>query len=218
MAFVKIYNAPALCKKEILRYAGCKAESDLPEGLLENCIDEAASVLGFKVCYTVFDVKTTDHRCGFSSFSVTSKTLAGNIKDCDKAVLFAATVGVGIDRLISKYSAVSPVKAVIFQAIGAERIEALCDMFCSDIQKETGRFTRPRLSPGYGDFDLDCQVDIFRTLNCQKLIGLSLTDSMMMSPSKSVTAVMGLADKPQGEEYNKCRACQNKNCLYRGEL
>lgn len=218
MAFVKIYNAPPLCKKEILRYAGCKTESDLPEGLLENCIDEAASVLDFKVCYTVFDVKTAGDICNFTSFSVTSKKLAENIKGCDKAVVFAATVGVGIDRFISKYSAVSPVKAVIFQAIGAERIEALCDMFCADVQKETGCFTRPRFSPGYGDFDLARQIDIFRILNCQKLIGLSLTDSIMMSPSKSVTAIIGLSDKPQGKGYDKCRACQNNNCLYRGEL
>ena len=53
--------------------------------------------------------------------------LSKNLQGYDKAVFFVATVGIEIDRLIKKYSVLSPTKAVIFQAIGAERIESLCN-------------------------------------------------------------------------------------------
>ena len=216
MAFVKTYDAPPLCKNEILRYAGCKAESDLPAGLLDDCIKEAQNELTYKVCYLPLGVKADGDNCDFGLLSVNSKALAKNLKNAKKTVLFAATVGVGIDRLISKYSAISPAKAVLLGAIGAERIEALCDTFCADVAEKEGLFALPRFSPGYGDFSLNAQKDIFALLNCQKNIGLTLNNSLIMSPSKSVTAVMGFTDKPQIRNLGKCRVCENKGCAYRG--
>ena len=216
MAFVETYNPPPICKKEILRYAGCKNENDLPAGLLEDCINEAQNLFSYKVCYLPLEVKTEGENCDFGFFSVKSKALAKNLGNAQKAVLFAATVGVGIDRLISKYGALSPTKAVLFQAIGAERIEALCDTFCLDMQSRTGLYALPRFSPGYGDFNLKSQKDILGVLDSQKLIGLTLNESLVMSPSKSVTAVMGLSITPRDENYDKCRACGNKDCEYRG--
>ena len=77
------------------------------------------------------------------------------------------------------------------QAIGAERIEALCDCFEADVRGEYGSI-RSRFSPGYGDLSLDFQNDLFRVLDCQRTIGLVLNESMLMSPSKSVTAIIGV--------------------------
>jgi cobalamin-dependent methionine synthase I len=101
----------------------------------------------------------------------------------DEAVLFAATVGLGVDRLIHRYASVSPVKALLFQAIGAERIETLCEAFC----KELG--LKKRFSPGYADLALETQRGIFAALGCEKRLGISLTDSLLMTPTKSVTAI-----------------------------
>ncbi|MBO4432050.1 MAG: Vitamin B12 dependent methionine synthase activation subunit [Clostridia bacterium] len=217
MSSVQIYDSPPVCKNEILRYAGCKTEADLPEGLLESCIEEAKGTLTYRVCFLPLCLKVSEDVCDFGSFSVNSKGLAKNLEGCEKAVVFAATIGVGIDRLISKYSAVSPARALLFQALGAERIEALCDVFCADLQNKTKLYTLPRFSPGYGDFDLLKQKDIFKVLDCNKLIGLTLSDSMIMSPSKSVTAITGLTKKPQDKVPYKCNICTNKNCAYRGK-
>ena len=79
----------------------------------------------------------------------------------------------------------------MFDALATERIEALCDVFCEDIEKEYGK-TRPRFSAGYGDLPLELQREIFSVLDCPKSIGLTLTDSLLMSPSKSVTAIVGI--------------------------
>ena len=78
---------------------------------------------------------------------------------------------------------------------GLERIEALCDEFCRDMERELallGFCTTKRFSPGYSDLPLEIQRDIFRVLGCEKRIGLMLNESLLMSPSKSVTAIVGI--------------------------
>ena len=81
------------------------------------------------------------------------------------------------------------------QAIGAERIEALCDSLCEELKsslKTEGKTSKPRFSPGYGDLPLSFQKDVFRVLEPEKRIGLTLNASLLMSPTKSVTAIIGI--------------------------
>ena len=115
-------------------------------------------------------------------------------------MLFAGTLGIGIDRFLAKYGRLSPARALWFQAIGAAGIEALCDAFCEELPQllaEDGQPARirPRYSPGFGDFGLEYQPFIFSALDCQKNLGLTLTDSLLMSPTKSVTALVGICDE-----------------------
>ena len=161
----------------------------------KNCIDEIKTKLTYKVCYRQFRVKVCDDVCDFGTFIFRSKKLALTLKGCKSVIVFAATIGVEIDRLIAKYGRISPSRALMFQAIGAERIETLCDVFCADIAEEYNLSTKPRFSPGYGDLPLSSQKDIFSVLSPEKQIGLFLTDNMLMSPSKSVTAIVGLSEK-----------------------
>ena len=218
MILSKKYTDIPFCEKEILRYAGCKQASDETVNLARECIGEVKNKLEYKVCYSQFEVKICGNVCDFGVFSLNSEKLALNLQDCKSVVLFAATIGVDIDRLISKYGRISPSKALMFQAIGAERIEAVCDAFCLDIAKEYSAGTKPRFSPGYGDLPLSSQKDIFSVISPQKHIGLFLTDSMLMSPSKSVTAIVGLSEKKQIANNNKCARCNQKNCEFRGAL
>ena len=130
---------------------------------------------------------------GFAT--VESAALRKNLQGCERAVVFAATVGLELDRMIAKAARLSPAKALLLQAIGAERIEALCDRFCQELSEELapmGQTLRPRFSPGYGDLPLTFQEEIFRVLDCPRKIGLSLNESLLMSPTKSVTALVGI--------------------------
>ena len=214
----KTYTEPPVSEKEILRYAGCqKADRDI-QTLLTACLDKARDKLVYKVCYGEFPVATDGNLCDFGAFRVSSQHLAANIKDCHTVILFAATVGVGLDRLIAKYGHLSPAKALLFQAIGAERIEALCDRFCEDISQERNMGLTPRFSPGYGDLPLEVQKNLFAVLDCGRRIGLTLTDSLLMSPSKSVTAFVGLTPGKERQIENKCSACYKQNCTFRGAL
>lgn len=182
---VKIYPAPPISEKEILRYAGGGDEK--VSELLSCCLDEIREKLTYKACMSKTEISVIGETVDFGFAKVSSAHLSRNLKDCKKAVIFAATVGIAPDRLIARYCVTSPAKALLFQAIGAERIEALCDAVCAEIENR-----RPRFSPGYGDLPLDFQRDIFRLLDCERSIGVTLNNSLLMTPSKSVTAIVGI--------------------------
>jgi len=188
---VKIYDTPPVSEKEILRYAGGGSEN--AELLLHRVLDEAKDAFSYKVCYTVCDVAVTDGRVDFGFFKAESAALAKNLWGVRKAIVFAATAGFEIDRLIMKYSRISPSRALMLDALGTERIEALCDAFSEDMKRRFGRL-RPRFSAGYGDLSIELQREIFKLLNPYSKIGLTLTDSMLMSPTKSVTAFIGIEE------------------------
>lgn len=229
----KNYEEPQICEKEILRYAGCKNSDEELLQLLRACIEEVRDKLSYKVCYRELPVNIKDDVCDFDSFTLKSRNLAHNLQGCKKTVVFSATLGVEIDRLIAKNGRISPSRALMLQAIGAERIEALCDTFCEDIKKEQNAELKPRFSPGYGDLPLETQKSLFGVLDCAKQIGLSLNDSLLMSPSKSVTAFVGLVEptansagfedittgaspEPTLASTGKCDGCNKTDCEYRG--
>ena len=187
---VKTYPAPPISERDALRYAG-GAVSEEAKGLLKLAIDEAGSVFSYKLCYTVCDVFVNGDTVDFGFFKTESKALAKNLSGAGRAVIFAATVGFEIDRLIMKYARLSPSRALMLGALGAERIESLCDVFCEDMKKIHG-ICAPRFSAGYGDLSIEVQREIFKLLKPQTKIGLTLTDSMLMSPTKSVTAFIGI--------------------------
>ncbi len=185
---VKTFTAPPVNKKEILRYAKVKNPSDDISKLLDEVITDCQNQIEYKVCYTVVPVETRDDLCVFPFFSFKSKDLSKNLSKSSEAVIFAATLGAKIDRLINKYSRISPSKALLIDAFATERIEALCDEFVKSLNLKTS----PRFSAGYGDLTLEIQKQIFGLLNPNKYIGLTLNESQTMSPGKSVTAFMGI--------------------------
>ena len=193
--FVKAYAAPSVDYREIWRYAGARNMDTEQEQLLNESLLELGDQAVFRVCYREFPISCEGDTVDLSFAKVTSPALARCLAGCGSAVVFAATVGTAIDRLITRYSAVSPARALLLDAIGTERVEALCDTFCRELATEKGSLglcTRPRFSPGYGDLSLSLQREIFGVLDCPRKIGLSLGQDLIMSPSKSVTAIVGI--------------------------
>lgn len=188
---IKNFSPPEIDEKEILRYLKAKEKSGFEE-LFESTIKEAENCVKYRICYIETDVKITDNICDFGVLSLTSGDLARCLKNSKKVIIFAATIGANFDRLLLKYSSISPTKALILDAFGSERIEALCDTFCEQIRAEKNAKTTPRFSAGYGDLELNTQTKIFEILNCEKNIGLTLNSSLIMSPNKSVTAIFGI--------------------------
>ena len=190
MIKTKSYNHFDFDILEIKRYAKIYNTIEF-DSLINECVNEIKDKLSYKVCYGVFPIKIKDNIVDFGEFTVKSNDLAGNLNGLNNAIIFASTIGIEIDRFINKYSKISQTKALIFQAIGAERIETLANAFNKEINHLYGE-TKPRFSPGYGDFSIEYQREIFKILNCYKNIGLTLNDSLIMSPSKSVTAIIGI--------------------------
>ncbi len=194
ITYTRTYAAPPINKREIFRYLGARDDAPEVSVLLDECLAQAEGLFTYKVCFCEVDALREGDDLILGSVKTNSEAIKKNLLGCDRAVVFAATVGISLDRLIARCSVRSPSKAVVFDAIGAERIEALCDAFCEDIGRESIGFKlRPRFSPGYGDFALEAQRDIFALLDCPRKIGLTLNESLLMSPSKSVTAIVGKA-------------------------
>lgn len=194
--FKKSYIPPPFDEREMLRYASCREASEEVLALLRECCEQAAPLLTYRVCSRKMPLTVLDDACRLGEILVPSKKLARHLEGCDGAVLFAATIGLPFDRLLARQSRFSPARALLLQALGAERIEALCDAFCAELavqQKQEGYLTRSRFSPGYGDLPLGFQATLFSLLDCERAIGLTLTGSGIMSPTKSVTAIVGLA-------------------------
>lgn len=214
------WKAPAFCLREALRYAGVRGEDDEMAARMLDCFSEAEGVLDYRVCCREFPLKWEGDMCDLGFARVRSQSLARHLQGCDCLLVLGATVGIGLDRLILKYSRLAPSRALMLQALGAERIEALCDAFCEKTEAETaarGLHLTGRFSPGYGDVPLGLQRDIFRALQPERAIGLTLNDSLIMSPSKSVTALMGLSREKRDPPAQPCSRCGQRGCPYRKE-
>lgn len=212
----KTYTDLPFCHRECLRYAGYRGEPD-PQAaaLLREGIEAVSSQLQYKVCYQLVPVSLESSICRLGALTLSSAGLAHVLAGCEKAVVFAATIGVAIDRITARYSHISPARALVLQGIGAAQIETLCDTFCADMERETGLFGVPRFSPGYGDLAIETQRDFFALLGCEKRIGLTLNDSLLMSPTKSVTAILGLTKTGTTSAGHKCAVCPHTDCAYR---
>lgn len=215
--FIKNYDAPPIDEKEILRYAGCVGEVEKPLlSLLKQTLFETRKGFCYRVCYRELSLTEFYERCAVAKESKDLRTL---LNGCEKVLLFSATVGLDIDRKILAYGSVSPTKGALAQAIGAERIESLCEVFCQDMQTEyakNGEYLTERFSAGYGDFSLTAQRDIFALLDCARRIGLTLTESLLMSPTKSVSAIVGIGKEKKISACKKtCGTCEKTDCDYR---
>lgn len=188
---VREYSEPKISEREIFRYMGASWADEKTKALVKEALADIRDMLSYRVCYCELSVDVTGDVCDFGVFKAHSQKLSKNLLGCGRAVLFAATVGYEIDRKILKYSRISPSLSLAYQAIGSERVEALCDTFQSEIAEHVGS-VRPRFSAGYGDLSLELQREIFRTLEPQRHLGIFLNESLLMSPSKSVTAFMGI--------------------------
>lgn len=183
----RTYTLPPVSAAEVLRYSGCERETEDISALLETSVSILSEKLSPSVCFCRLPFSAKGEECDFGAFTLRSKDLATHLSGFSRVAVFAATVGIEADRLIIRYGRLVPSRGVMLSAVADERIEALCDAFCEDIGAKS-----PRFSPGYGDLPLETQRDIFSLLNCPKNIGLTLNSSLLMSPSKSVTAIVGI--------------------------
>lgn len=183
---------------EVLRYLGYR-KIDVTEADKEPVRDLCAKARNFivaKSCYRRFPVKVySDGRIDLPYGQIISHDLTRNLNGCDEIFIIAGTIGPMFDRALKSMHVVSMSQAAIWQAIGATAVEELIDSLNSHIKLEMakeGRTIRHRYSPGFGDFKLDNQKGVFSVLEPYKYTGITLMDTLIMSPEKSVTAIIGI--------------------------
>ena len=186
-----------ICERELLRYAGCRGEA--PEetaSLMHTVIADLLGEIKPAVLYRTYPMRFKENGeldLGFAR--VASLSLAKHLCECTQVCVMIVSVGIGVDRYISRYKKVSLARAHMASALGTERVEAAADAFSACLSDEAakhGMCTTARFSPGYGDLPLSIQSSILACLDARKLMGIAMSDSMLMSPTKTVTALIGL--------------------------
>ena len=207
-------------RTEVYRYLGYRgAQPDQAvEQLVQSCMEELMEAVDPKWVSARFPLKIDGDRLDLTCFHTRSHDLVRCLSGCDEVWLFAATLGPRVDRLLQKYGKVCVSRAVVLQAVATAAIEAYCDEKNEELRIRTqaqGKYLRPRFSPGYGDLALECQRALTLVLDTPRTIGLTLSDHLIMVPSKSVTAVIGVSREPRPVRSGCDRCTQKTDCVYR---
>lgn len=144
----------------------------------------------YRYAYCVSPVTVAEKCCDFGFASVESVALSSLLSGCEGAIFLATTAGIDVDRLISRLGAISRTDAFLADAVGSAAAESFCDIICSELNK---RFDcTKRFSPGYADLPLEFQSALLDRLDSPASVGITLNSSLLMTPMKSITAIIGI--------------------------
>ena len=209
--------------REIWRYLGYHGIE--PDPKVQAVIDEVLKELerlvrpGYQYRMEPFSTES-ENILHLGPITVQSADLAKALRGCSHVILIGATLGAAPDQLIRRYEKTDMLRASIAQAASAAMIEAYLDDVQEDLSRTyqaQGLYMRPRFSPGYGDLSLTIQKDMLAVLEMPNRLGVTLTDGLLMIPSKSITAIIGLASAPVSCTSVSCALCGKENCVYRKE-
>lgn len=207
--------------KEAVRYLGFgRQEADEATlAMVARSFEELKTAASPRIDWRIFDLNPEgEDSLNIGGMKIHSKSLCRNMKGCCQAVVLGATLGAGVDLLMRRQSLTDMAGAVVTQACAAAMLEEYLDGEQEEIGRELereGKYLRPRFSPGYGDFSITHQEQILSMLEAPKRIGLSMTESSMLTPVKSVTAVIGVSAEQEPCHRKGCEACEKKDCIYR---
>lgn len=188
-------------------------------GLLERCEKRVLNVIRPNYVYREAELEFTENgiRAGNMSELLTGSDIARHLAGCTKAVLFAATLSAEADKLIRQAAVTDVAESFAIDCLCSAAVEQVCDAAEEEIFSVIEAPYRTwRFSPGYGDLPLGIQGSFLKMLNAQRRIGLTVTDSMLLIPSKSVTALIGISDAPVSRGKRGCGSCNmRESCAYR---
>ena len=180
--------------KEILRYAMLPSFAPKPEELpLQECLKAAKGAAQCRAVWRRYPLIQDGDTLDLGFARTDSRDLKQHLEGCGEILLFACTAGAETDRRIARAKLLSPARSLLMHAIGAQQVEGGCDRLCERLARQfPDRLLTDRFSPGYGDLTLEMQRDVMAALDCGRTVGITLTDSLLMTPSKSVTAIIGM--------------------------
>lgn len=136
------------------------------------------------------------------------KDIESHLNGCEKAIVMCATVGSEVDKLIRISQISDMARAVVMDSLASVAVEQVCNAFDKIIAEKYSDYNMTfRFSPGYGDYPIELQKIILQMLDAPKKIGLCTNDNFLLTPTKSVTAVLGLSKNPIERKKRGCAIC-----------
>ncbi len=204
----------SLDEREILRtmgYRGSEIPSDL-ESLIRRCIRQTLDTVQPRAVFRRFPIEkdTSGIHISGTDLIFPGTSIQKHLEISDEVWLVAITVGQEMDKSIRTALSEKPEEGIILDSCAAVAVEAAADkvqeMLRETVERE-GKFITSRFSPGYGDLPLTVQRNFLTVLDTSRKIGLSVTESFLMVPSKSVTAIIGISPTEIQTSQNPCDGC-----------
>ena len=204
---------------EALRYLGAaKADGETVQAMEQAAAELEASITP-RFVYKVFSVELAESGILLpeAGLSLPGRLAQSMLQFCNQAVLLCCTLGAEFDRMLRMAQARDMAKAAVLNACGSAYVEAGCEEAEKEIAaRYPGMYRTDRFSPGYGDLPLSVQPGFLAAVDAGKRLGVTVTDTCLMLPAKSVTAIIGLSETPQPARIRGCGYCALKgNCAYR---
>lgn len=205
---------------EALRYLGAGRQA--PPELRREAEDTARRLtarLRPRYTYRVFFLERKDGvlRLQEADLALPGKDAEKMLADCSRVVLLGCTLGAEFENMLRAEQARDMAKAVLLDACGSAWVEAGCDQAEREIAARfPGQYLTDRFSPGYGDLPLSLQPAICGMLDLGRRLGVHVSERFLMNPSKSVTALIGISDRPQMARIRGCAYCaMRETCTLR---
>ena len=188
------------------RYFGARGGADAAtQALLEKC---AVPLLAAATPRAVWLEADPDSLTAAGILA--GEDVAKHLEGCTAALLLAVTLGPGVGDIAAGVASDALGSALAEQA--AEAAEAELRQWAA----RQGKYLTGRYSPGYGDWPLAVQPLLAAALDTARRAGLCVTENNLMTPRKSITAILGVSDHPVRGHLAGCGHCVLRTrCEYR---
>lgn len=225
MFILPIYNAilTSIDESETKRYAGL-SKTDFDPSLIRDACLEAQLLSKPQGIWQIYDYNHCTHTImATQPVQLQGKSITKHLQKAEKVIVLAVTIGEAVEKAVTKhFEQDAYTHSVLLDAAATTAVEMAADLMEKTIQQRIypqGYRTLMRFSPGYGDWDIHFQPEMMQ-LACAAEIGIELTDSMMLVPRKSVTAIIGLVPN-EGTACisikHDCKNCNKTDCIARKE-
>lgn len=216
---LKSYQIDALDRKEVLRYLGYRGQEVTPEldARLDSAIASCLAIGRARASIAVYRVAgreelpdgTPQVTLADTALTLVGTSMQRHMRGARKVGVLAVTIGMGVERELKRLSLTDRLGQVLFDAAATTMVERAADAAEATLvgmAAREGLYTNFRFSPGYGDMPMQTQHVLLDALDARRL-GITLSPTLLMTPTKSVTAVVGMFDAPQPSTHASCADC-----------
>ena len=202
--------------REAMRYLGAGHDADT-EALVRAAASELEQRVQPRFVYRVFPVEHAEGGVSLADLPLPGEMAARMLREASRAAILVCTLGAGFETLLRAVAARDMARAAALDACGSAYVEACCDAAEREIAERFGESSlTDRFSPGYGDLPLALQPEILARTDAHRKLGITLTESLLMIPTKSVTAIIGICNTPQPARIRGCAFCNlRETCAFR---
>ncbi|MBR2742805.1 MAG: methionine synthase [Clostridia bacterium] len=209
-------------REETLRYLGYgknPATAGVSE-IIDECERELYELPTVRYIYRIFDdLMLSEGGVTLGGTAFESRALASHLRGCERAAILCATLGSAADMTRLRLERLDMSRAVVMDAAQSAYIEEVCDRACKEMLSRVsgeGFYLTSRFSPGYGDMPLSYQPVILSVMDAPKRIGLTCSETNMLTPQKSVTAIIGITKNAQKCGAAACDICSaRETCRFK---